>query len=108
MWRLSSCEIWRDGGSYSTTLADGNRSVSLWLQVFQGECLEDRTHEGLFESDGTDPTVKQRLVPYGRSEQAWLLMLEQDVDTMSAAGEDIERFADFVAALRQRVEKADL
>ena len=103
MWHLSNCDIWRDGGSYSATLVDENRSVSLWLQVSSWNHVENRKYEALFVSDGPDATAKQHLVPPGQLEREWLNVLENLPDLTFASERDRSRLAEFIAELGRRV-----
>jgi len=103
MWQLASCEFWRDGGSYSVTLSREKRVVSLWLQVSSWTRIEDRTYQALFLSEGTDPTRKSKLVAAGDGEEAWLTVLEQEVDRSSLCEQDVTRLNGLVTELRNLV-----
>ena len=103
MWQLSNCDIWRDGGSYSATLVDENRSVSLWLQVSSWDRIEERRYDALFVSDGPDAAAKQHLVPPGELEREWLTILENRLDLTSASESDKDRLAEFIAELGRRL-----
>ena len=101
-WRLTSCDYWRDGGSYSATLVSEERSVGLWLQVSSWSRIEDRTYTGLFWSEGTDPTRKTHRVSAGDAEREWLSVLEQQ-DFSHVSAHDAERFNELIAELRALV-----
>jgi hypothetical protein len=100
VWRLTSCEYWRDGGSYSATLVREDRSIALWLQVSSWHRIEDRTYTALFWSEGTDPTRKSHRVSTGDAEREWLTVLEKEVDCSHMAAYDAERFNGLVGELR--------
>jgi len=100
MWTLTDCEIWRDGGSCSVTLAEGDRVTSLWLQVSSWDRPGDRRHVALFVSDGHDATRKEQQVPLGEPTQDWLRILEHGVLRKTGQPEIDSRFDEFVAHLR--------
>src|SRR6478609_1754177 len=100
MWQLTSCEFWRDGGSYSATLSREGRTVSLWLQVSSWKRIEDRTYQALFSSEGPDPTRKSQLVAAGDAERAWLTVLEHEVDRSLLSEQDVTRLDGLVDELR--------
>src|SRR5688572_7285062 len=101
MWRLLSCEIWRDGGSYSAVLTDGVKTVALWLQVSSWRRLEERRYTGLFQSDGSDATLKSARVS-AHDEARWCQALRQVLATASGADAGITQLAEFVEILEER------
>ena len=85
------------------TLSRENRVVSLWLQVSSWTRIEDRTYQALFLSEGTDPTRKSKLVAAGDGEEAWLTVLEQEIDRSSLCQQDVTRLNGLVTELRNLV-----
>lgn len=100
MWQLLTCDIWRDGGSYSATLTRGEDTVSIWLQVGPWDHPGERTYEALFASDGSDPTLKARRIPSGEAERQWLHVLANEVSRGSCTVSATERFDELLAHLR--------
>src|SRR6186713_588557 len=101
MWQLVSCEIWRDGGSYSAVLTDGARTVALWLQVSSWRRLEDRRYTGLFQSEGSDATLKSARLS-AEDEARWCQALRQVLATPPGADTGAGLLAEFVEILEQR------
>jgi len=102
MWQLVSCEIWRDGGSYSAVLTDGAKTVALWLQVSSWRRLEDRRYTGLFQSEGSDATLKSaRLAAH--EEARWCQALRQVLATAPSADTGADLLGEFVEILEKRL-----
>ncbi|HEY6724727.1 MAG TPA: hypothetical protein VI197_11890 [Polyangiaceae bacterium] len=101
MWQLISCDIWRDGGSYSAVLANGSSNIALWLQVSPWDRLEARSYAGLFLSQGSDPTLKSnRLGP--DEELEWCRALRQVLDAKPGVAADQELLRELVELLEAR------
>lgn len=99
MYELISCEVWRDGGSYSATVSNGPRVVSLWLQINAWDRLEAAAYEALFVSEGPDPTQKER-VAEGIESRRWLAILEREVEIGAADGPSKTRLTELIRELR--------
>lgn len=69
---LLDCDLWRDGGSLSATVADRGSKVSFWLQISPSSS----EHEHLYSSKGPDPASKQtRIKISSTTERRWLAFL---------------------------------
>lgn len=100
MWTLLTSELWRDGGSYSASLRDGERVVSLWLQVNEWDRPEEAAYETLFVSEGADPTKKERQLAHGAEERRWLAILESEIELGAADGSSQARLTELIGELR--------
>ena len=101
MWQLLACEIWRDGGSYSAVLTDGEKTVALWLQVSSWARLEERRYTGLFQSAGSDATLKSSRVS-APDEALWCEALRQLLDRAPGTDVGADRLVEFVEILEAR------
>jgi hypothetical protein len=101
MWTLVDCDIYRDGGSYGATLANGEQLISLWLEVGPWNRPSERRYVGLFVSDGRRPDAKEQRVPSGEPEREWLRNLEE-VDRSAASQSALDRLDELITKLRDR------
>ena len=102
MAALVTSDIWRDGGSLSATVLDGDGHRSFWLQTNRWNHPRNAGHENLFVSDGDRPESKSVLVAIASTEEArWLAFLEK-VDDSVASPDSRKRFRSMVAKLRAR------
>jgi hypothetical protein len=106
-WRLTECEYWRDGGSYSAVIESREQVVGLWLQVNSWNDPSGRRYEALYLSRGSDPTQKQERLA-SSDEARWLVVLSSEVAIEHAPPDARERFAELVAELENRASSASL
>lgn len=75
-WRLTWCDIFRDGGSYGATLSNGDDHWALWLDVLPWDHPRDQRWGALFVSAGDVPERMERVLGIGsEEEQLWLRRL---------------------------------
>jgi hypothetical protein len=99
---LVQSDTWRDGGSLSATVLDGDRQRSFWLQTNRWDHPRDSGHENLFVSEGERPESKDVMIGIASTEEwQWLTYLQR-VDDASAEPESRLRFRQIVDALRVR------
>jgi hypothetical protein len=103
-WRLLDCDIWRDGGSYSATLANDEGTVALLLQVGPWNHPREVHYEALFVSNGDDPGRKEAVVS-AAAEVNWLHVLTHQLDKSSASTTACERLAQLASRLQCRADE---
>ena len=102
MKRLITCEIWRDGGSLSAIIADGQRATSFWLQTNMWDKPGEKQYLDLFVSHGDQPELKEILVPRGSPEERnWMAFLGE-VSLEDSSDDAKERFSQLLQILRDR------
>jgi hypothetical protein len=102
MASLIHSERWRDGGSISAIVLDGQRHWAFWLQTNRWNHPRDAGHENLFVSEGDDPESKRNRIEIASAEERqWLDYLVR-VDNSDAGEEPKEQFRTMIDVLRAR------
>ena len=102
MASLIASDRWRDGGSISAVVFDGQQHRAFWLETNHWDHPKDAGHQNLFVSDGNDPELKKIRIEVGSTEERhWLDYLSR-VD-LSGVGEEAKRqFQTMIHVLRTR------
>jgi hypothetical protein len=102
MKRLINSEIWRDGGSLSAIISDGQRVTSFWLQTNMWDKPSEKQHLELFVSHGGQPELKEAFVARGSPEERnWITFL-CEASLEDASDDAKERFSELLQILRDR------
>jgi hypothetical protein len=102
MVSLITCEIWRDGGSISAVVLDGQRHKAFWLQTNHWNHPRERGHENLFVSEGNNPESKENRIEIASPiERQWMDYLAR-VDDGGAGQEEKKLFQTMIQLLQER------
>ena len=102
MASLINSESWRDGGSVSAIVLEGQQHRAFWLQSNKWNHPRDAGHENLFVSDGGDPESKQNKIEIASAEERqWLDYLVR-VEVGDAGEASKEVFQVLIQVLRVR------
>ena len=102
MASLIESDIWRDGGSISAVVLDGELHRAFWLQTNRWDHPRDAGHDNLFVSEGDRPELKQKIVEVASAdERQWLDYLSR-VDYTEAESASKEQFQAMLRELRAR------
>lgn len=104
MNRLIQSEIWRDGGSLSAVITDGQRAISFWLQTNMWDKPSDKNHLELFVSEGDQPELKETRVGIASQEEVEWTEFLTGVSVEDAGEESQERFSEMLHVLRSRLD----
>jgi hypothetical protein len=93
---------WRDGGSISAIVLDGERCRAFWLQTNDWDHPRNAGHDNLFVSEGDAPELKQKKIEIASDEERqWLDYLAR-VDDSGAKDESKEQLQAMICVLRAR------
>ena len=102
MASLIKSDGWRDGGSISAVVLDGEQRRAFWLQTNHWDHPRDAGHDNLFVSEGDAPESKQKRVEIASAEERqWLDYLAR-VDDSGAKDESKAQFQAMIHVLRAR------
>ena len=102
MASLIATERWRDGGSVSAIVLEGQQRRAFWLQANQWDHPRDAGHENLFVSEGDDPESKEKKIEIASAEERQWLEYLLGVDDSGVGEESKELFQTMIHALRAR------
>jgi len=95
-------DIWRDGGSLSATVLEGDQRKSFWLKTNSWMKPQDAGHEHLFVSEGDVPEAMQHRIEISSPEEGKWLNYLMGVDDSGAEPISKERFRNLIAVLQAR------
>jgi hypothetical protein len=93
---------WRDGGSISAIVRDGQQHRAFWLQMNRWDHPRESRHENLFVSDGDDPESKQKMIAVASADERQCLDYLLRVDVSAAGTESQEAFQAMRQVLQAR------
>ena len=102
MGTVIRCDIWRDGGSISAVVSEGDRTLSFWLQTNDWNLRQEAGHLNLYLSEGMNPELKQTKIDLASADEyKWILYLLQ-LDTSKLNDWGVELFCKFLNTLKLR------
>ena len=102
MASLIASDRWRDGGSISAVVFDGQQHKAFWLETNQWDHPGNAGHENLFVSDGNNPESKENKIEVASTEERhWLDYLSR-VDIGGVGEEAKKQFRAMIHVLRTR------